>query len=484
MTSKPLPVIQAKATAALPASEALSSRWISLFTALCFLCVALGFSYLDRRYGYFKVESIFWVGWAGTAFLVGSVTLGSKGESGKNLAFILTAIAALLAILPAFFMYELARWICVVLLLVISARAPMMHTRRDLYLCLTTCFSVSFMAATHHRADWTLWLYMGPAWIFAGLALTWDYAADKSIGHGTRLGMNLGFVGITAGLALLLFLFVPRPPVLGFGFIPPAADAPGLWDQPAGPSGADAKGASAQGTGKGGGAGNAQGQGSGGGAGGGGGGSSPGDGQGGGLRDKWDGMLKQMRPALKDPAMPAWQRNLLGKLLDWAQFERGDGEPHANADAQPQGQQQPQDSASGGPSWPWTILLALLALVLGWLLHKFRYWLGIEAMHIGARLLARHFPERSMRMSAQAMKWCLMDKGHKPLPGQSLREYLDGVPGLPKLSRRWFGYALALYNEMRFGTLAATSQRANHMREAVAAATQLVKGHAPELSKP
>lgn len=126
----------------------------------------------------------------------------------------------------------------------------------------------------------------------------------------------------------------------------------------------------------------------------------------------------------------------------------------------------------------------LLALLLAWLIYRWRYWLGIELLHFGAWLLAPTHPMLSMRMSAQAIKLCLREAGHHGKPGESVREYVAAAPGQPPLVRRWLGYAVDLYCETRFGAVQATPARAKNMRRAVSAATQLVKGHAPELGKP
>lgn len=464
MTSPPVP------QPGVSVHDFLPSRLIHLFTGLCFLFVALGFSYLDRRYGFFLTESVFWVAWTALGFTAGACTQGRGATGGQNFSLVLTAIAVLLAIFPAFFMYTLLRWICVMLLLVMAARAPVMHSRRDLYLCLTACFAVSFMAATHGAADWTLWLYLGPAWIFAGLALTWDYASSKAINHGMRLGMNLGFVAITAVIAAAMFLVMPRPPLLGFGFIPPAADAPGLFDRPAGrtPDGDNKKPGSSAGAGNSSGAADAAGGNSG---------TSTDDS----WHGQWQGMLQKMRPALKDPAMPQWQKGLLEKLLNGAEAL---GEIlNWPADATPLDGRSSQARLLNAVNCLAAVLLALLALALAWLIYRRRYWLGIELMHFGAWTLATPCPLLSMRMSAQAMKFCLTDAGHQGKPGQSVREYLRAAPQMPQLARRWFGYAVDLYCETRFGAVQATPTRAGTMRQAVSAATQLVKGHAPEMGQ-
>lgn len=481
------------------AQDGLSSRLIFVFTGLCYLCVAVSFSYLDRWRGGFSAVSLFWVALATLGFAGGSLIPGRAAPAGKKLSKVMTIIALILAIFPGFFMYTLVRWVCLVLLLITAARGPVMHTRRDLYLCLTTCFAVSFMVATHFSANWTLWFYLGPAWIFAGLALTWDYAPSKTIRHATRLGMNLGFVAATALIAGLLFFFLPRPPVLGFGFIPPAADASGLLGQPAGqPPGGTGTG-QRKGTGK------AVGPG-----------HLPGDmaDAGPGWQRRWQEMLEKMRPALKDPAIPRWQKKILGKLLDLAemlgngQVQPGDGdrrrEGRRSEDRPTEGSRLEDSRAeSGRPDDSrlslsplqlkkmadaitslLTLLLAfVLVLVLGWLIYHRRYWLGIELLHFGAWLTASVRPILSMRMSAQAMKFCLREAGHKSKPGESVREYVAAAPGQPYLVRRWLGHAVELYCETRFGAVQATPARAKSMRRAVSAATQVVKGYAPELRK-
>ena len=451
------------------AQETLQSGLIHLFTGLSFICIAVGFCYLDRSFGHFFAESMFWVLWGVIGFSAGAYTLGRQPEAGKTFSIVLGVIAVVLAVFPGFFIYATLRWVSVLLLLVIAARAPMMHTRRDLYLCLAVCFAVSFMVATHSRADWTLWLYLGPAWVFAGLALTWEYASSRAISHGSKLVMSLAFIALCSVMAMALFIFLPRPPVLGFGFIPPAAATKGLLGQPAGSPSATGKneGPSAGGNK----------------------GSIPGTDVAGsnnadtGWTGKWQGMLEQMRPGSQDPAMPQWQRTLLGKLLDWAHALSG-GQNEAALKADQNQSQSLRARLQTLLAWSWLeALLALVGTVLAWLAYRHRYHMGLELMHLGARLLATRRPWLSMRMSAKAMTWCLASTGHVWQPGQSLQEYFASAPAMPRLSRRWFADALALYGATRFGQTPATPARAKIMQQSVSAATELVKGHAPELAQ-
>src|SRR5262249_32965709 len=123
------------------------------------------------------------------------------------------------------------------LMITLAARAVVMRTRRDFYLSQTVIFVVSLMVATHMAADWTVWFYLAPAWLLAALALAWEYAAGVAISRWAKGGLTLGFILLSFLLAMLLFLFGPRPPSLGFGFLPPGTDTPNLLKQEAGNQG-------------------------------------------------------------------------------------------------------------------------------------------------------------------------------------------------------------------------------------------------------
>ena len=89
----------------------------------------------------------------------------------------------------------------------------------------------------------------------------------------------------------------------------------------------------------------------------------------------------------------------------------------------------------------------------------------------------------SMRLSALALNWCLRQQGHGRVGGQSVREHLAGAASVPDLPRRWLGYAVDLYCETRFGSTAATRQRAANMHKAIHGASQILAGAMPELKR-
>ena len=447
------------------AGEAPTSRAVVVLTGLAYLFVGIGFSYLDRRFGSFGFEALLWIVWALLGFGAGTALIGKPTQSGQVLWRVLGALGFVFVILPLFPVYNLLRWGSLSLMVVVGARAVILRTRRDFYLTLTVIFVVSFMVGTHGNANWTLWFYLGPAWLFGALALTWEYTSGTSIPRWIRLLMTLGFVGLAFLLAAMLFLFAPRPPILGFGFLPPGTDPPGLFQQPTAQGGSNpAKGGSDNGAAD---TGTKEGTG-----------ASPA----GGAAQDWRAMLDTMRRAMSDSYIPAWQRSLMGQLLDSAQGAV-DGLAAAASGSAEAGQL--QGLARVGVfylSW-WTILLALLALVTACLMWWRRYRIGLEAALGLSWLLTGRFPTQSMRLSALAMKWCLHSAGHARSPGQSVREHWLGAAAIAPLARRWLGYAMEAYCAMRFGGVAATAQGARHMRTAVQGACDILAGIAPELKR-
>jgi len=455
-----------------PLSPRLDSRAVVMLTGFSYLCVGLGFSYLDRQYRAFGLESLLWLVWALLGFGAGVWQVRKPGTAGRTLWVVLGTTAFVLALFPGFVMYALPRWICLVLMLVMGARATVLATQRDFYFMLTVIFAVSFMVATHFRADWSLWVYLGPAWVFGGLALAWQHAAGTVLSRSARMALTLGFIAVCFLVTAVLFLFAPRPPTLGFGFLPPGTDTPGLFSQAAGEGGRQ-PGAGADGSSGPGGGGGAAGQG--------GVGTDAGGTQQDGFMPQWRAMLGGMRAALADPFMPGWQRGLIQTLIDGAQAlldGLAGGASGTGGGGESESFGPPSPSVSFTVPWLWWLLCLLAAYGL-W---RRRYRIGLGLALAASWGLARRYPAQSMRLSAQAMQWCLQVHGFKRVPGQSVREHWTAAAA-PPLARRWIGNALEIYCETRFGDLPATRQRALHMRQSVQGACDVMLGLVPELAK-
>ncbi|MDP3701259.1 MAG: transglutaminaseTgpA domain-containing protein [Hylemonella sp.] len=468
--------MSAHAPLTLPVEPPLTSRMVLFFTACSYLCVALSFSYLDRRHGFFVGEGVFWLVWSLLGFGTALFYLGRGSRAAETHWKIMGGLATVI-MLVVFFKYNLLRWAGVSLLLVLSARAVVLHTRRDFYLALTVIFVVSLMVATYWTADWTVWFYLAPAWLFASLALAWEHAAGAAVPRWAKGSMTLGFIALSFVLALLLFLFAPRPPTLGFGFLPPGTDTPNLNRQDAGGQGAQ--------------------RGEGGGPGAGSDGSAAGSGQSAGAGSAWQRMFERMRRDLQDPNMPEWQRETLQRLTGWGEIAAaalsgnlvlgtkrvpGDELPGTSLGEllQQAGEYCVQQIIV--PFWPWLLLLLVLALLV------YRYWrrryrIAAAGLLLLALWTVRTQPGWSMRLSARALDCCLRQQGHGPRRGVSLREQLAGAASVPDLPRRWLTYALDLYGETRFGAAAADARRAANMRKAVHGASQILSGLMPELRR-
>jgi hypothetical protein len=457
------------------ASPRLNSRAVVALTGLSYLFVGFGFSYLDRRYGSLGLESVLWLIWALLGFGAGALYAHKPTNIGHSQWVALGWVGFLLALFPGFAMFNMLRWTCLTLMIIMGARAVILRTSRDFYLTLTVIFAVSFVVGTHGSADWTLWFYLGPAWTFAGLALAWEHAAGVPIARWTKLLMTLGFAGTSLLLAMMLFFFAPRPPILGFGFLPPGTDTPGMFPHPAGKGTDQSSGGADDASGKSDTAPNGEGSAGQGEAGA----TQPGE-----LTQQWGALLKNMRQSAEDRSIPQWQRKLMGALLDTAQAfldlatSRRD-EARGNPE---EGTPMPESSESLTVTVNWLLILAML--LAGYLLWHRRHRLGLGVALTGSWMLAAYFPAQSMRLSARAMSWCLHLQGHKRGPGESVREHwLAGSQVAPRLARSWLGQALAMYCEMRFGGIPATPQQALAMRQAVQGTCDILMGVAPELAR-
>ncbi len=450
-------------------SSQITSPAVVALTGLSYLFVGFSFSYLDRRFGAFGMEAVLWLVWAGLGFGAGTLNIGRQNSSGQTQWVVVGLLGGLLALMPGFLMYNLLRWTALTLMIVIGARAAILKTKRDCYLTLTVIFVVSFMVGTHGAADWTLWAYLGPAWIFGGLALAWDHASGTRLSRWTKAIMTLGFVLTCFSLAALLFFFAPRPPVLGFGFLPPGTDTPGLFNAPAGTGGDQGKGGNNTNRGVGI--------------------DTKGQNQNASrhpqLNQQWGSMLNAMRRSASDPAIPQWQRGFMMQTLDWAEALRklltSDKESSPNDAQAEQRMQQLEEYKQAISELNW-LLIALL-LVAAWFLWRYRYRVCLSLLLFVAGLLGKFYPAQSMRVTAHAIHVCMHIKGHRRQAGQSVREHWNSASDLAPLAKRWLGYAMELYCAMRFSGLPATPQHAASMRKAVSGACEIVLGRAPELTK-
>lgn len=449
-----------------PGKKSLYSRGVMLLTGCSYLCVALGFTYLHRFVGTFHMESILWALWTLAGF--GGAMLYSQATSrGASLhAKFLTVVGVIVAAFPGLLMFVLHRWVGFILLLVIGARAALVRERRDFHITLAVIFVVSLLVATHLAADWTLWTYLAPAWFFAALALTWEHAAGQAVRPGAKIVATAGFVSVAVLLSALLFLFAPRPPVLGFGFLPPGT--PGLEGMPGGgeiPASPDKGRAQPGKKGRGGG-------------------DSPGAAGSGGSKagdSQWDRMLETMRGELADRSIPQWQRSLLNSALDFGQSLAGSlGELSGEGGGSAKG---------GGLHIPlpsiWDLLLAALMLVLLWLTWRRRFAMACVVLLGAARLVIKRCPGCAIRWCALALVCCLRHHGKlgRPGPGLSMREELAAAQPLPPLASRWMSDALDLYCRFRFGAATATPATASQMYGAVRGTCGVLDGLMPELQR-
>jgi hypothetical protein len=427
------------------AGEPLGSAVLPLWCGAAWLAAALGFLYLDRHFGRFGVESLFATAWGGLGFGVAAWRLHRHGQATSRLERALTVIACLLMI-PGFLMFSLERWMAMAVLLLLAARAPAMQLRGDLYLSLAGTVAVSLLVAVHWRAEWTVWFYLGPAWFALAMALAWDHASGVAL---SRLRQSIfagAFLGLCLAAGLLAYSLVPRPQVLGFGFLSPPTDAPGRVKRE-GPQEGGAEGVAAR--------------------------TQPGDAPQPGLLGR---AIGAMRPTLGDASVPAWQRSGIGALL-------GTLEALASmlAPDELRGTREPTSAerrdierrvAQVSEALRWT-LWALLAALLAWQAWKRRRLLAGEAALQLAGVFASRWPKASMRCSVAAISWLLHHAGCPAGPGESLRE-LVARARLPAPARGWLQGAVRRYGAWRFGLAAATANDANQVHAATRAAFELL----------
>lgn len=414
------------------------ARMVVCFTGASYMFAGLSFSYVHRYAGTFGVESLLWGLWALLGFGGALWHVGRGPQAGEHQWKWQAAVGLTLAVFPFFFMFNLVRWVALVLMLMMGARAAIMHTRRDLYLTLVVIFVVSFLVATHAGADWTLWFYLGPCWLFAAMALAWEHAAGARLPTSAKGLLTAGFVMLSLAVALLLHAVVPTPHITGFGFLPPGTDQHGHFTTPATAAGiAHGPERNADPT---------QGP------------ASDEDsgtvGYGSGLAS-WSGKLQSLRQALKDPHIPPWQRATLDTSIDALQALANS---LASASA--------AVLAHLGSLSLAGLLLWLLSLLVALWVWRRRWLLGARTALLASGGLAPWRPATSMRLSAAAATWALRAHGHRPRPGQSIREHWSSLADAPMLSE-WLQRAADIYCASRFGSQGFTPTQARDLNRAV-----------------
>jgi len=440
--------------------EKLASVAIPVLCGLACLFVAWAFAYLDRRIGRFAVEAVVWTVWVGLGYFLAAANLNGDGVRAARLAKIFTIVACVLAVVPGVLMFTLLRWAAFALLMVTAARAPAMRTRRDFYYALAAIVAVSLLVATHGNADWTTWFYLGPAFLCIALALAWDYAAGVELGRLRKTGLTLGFLAVCMAVSVAVFAIVPRPNILGFGFLPPGTDTPGRFKVDA-PRSGDSGDRSDRGAG---------------GESGGGAGSS-----GAAQPSLLEQAVTRMQQTLKEPSLPQWQRGIVAGMLGMAEtymWVRGDLVLRRVSSMTPSEREEARQIAQRVAS-VLAVLKALLALLLlallAWGLWLLRWRLAVAGALWSAWLLARWKPAVSMRCSALAVRWMLGRRGHPMRAGQSVLEHLGSAPALPALARHWLGTSLRLYSEHRFGGVGASPHAAVYMRRAIESSVEIMR---------
>lgn len=446
-----------------------------VFAGMAYVCLGWAFSYLDRRFSHFGLETLLWLGWGALGFGAGALHLRHGSPAGGQRQWkTMAVIGFALSLFPGLALYAFPRWVSVALMVVVGARAATLRTERDLHLTLTVLFAVSFTVATHAYADWSLWFYLGPAWWLAALALAWNHARGSALATRVKLGLTSAFAVVVLLCSVVAFVLVPRPPFLGWGFLP-GGDAAGSWGSPAldggGPPARSGTSPGVGGAGQGGQGGQV---------------AQARPAPQGTLERQWRGMLADMRASAKDPFMPQWQRSLIegmarlgesllnalaggGRAGEGAQGGTNSGAGTGQTGGAGSSSDATPPPAPTGLPLPWWLLVAAAL----WLLYRWRHRAGL-AVALGASWgLARWYPLLSMRLTAQAMTWCLQSQGVSRPPGQSLREHWLSAPGLPDTARHWMQRALAHYGAVRFGGRAATANGALNMRRDVQGAADI-----------
>lgn len=401
------------------------------FTALCYLATGLGFSYVHRYAATFGFEALLWLGWTCLGFgcrLWWQYRPPRPGRPQKQWRW-LASLGLFLGVMPGFLMFSPPRWAALMLMIGIGARAVMLYSRRDLITTLVACLAVSFLVATHAGANWTLWTYLGPAWLFATLALSWDHNAAFGLRGKPLMGLTAGFVTVCWLVALLLQATVPLPNPVGGKLAP----EPALLDTRPPPSGAGSGGSitSIQ---------------------------AHGDRGAPAPDEPWT----QRRQLLKDPHMPQWQAAALGRLLDV-------GETLESSTAA---------AMASMTSWlrlaPWWWVLGALAL---WWLWRRRWRVASMASLTLARICTQYWPTQAVGAAAWALDFGLRDRGHPLMASCPRLTRWPAVPAVPLVVSEWLVRAAHVHSRSRFGRKPASSDDARTLTELVWGTLQVLRSH-------
>jgi hypothetical protein len=187
-----------------------AAAYLACAVALCWLA--------DPRIEQRLAIGLFWLLWTSIAFGLAAWQWRRPDMQTRGPVMTLSVLAVLLAFMPGLSIFRLVPWSGAALLLFAGARAPLlMKTRRGLYLLALAIAVCGAAAATHPRADLSLLYFIVPAWIGIALAVALQHSAAWPLKRGAQWAGALVFVAVSAGLTLLLFLLLPRPPQLWSG---------------------------------------------------------------------------------------------------------------------------------------------------------------------------------------------------------------------------------------------------------------------------
>ena len=104
-------------------SAPLQSRGAIVFAGLSYLFTAFAFCYVERSYRAFGFACLLWLVWAALGFGAGVFNQRGPEGAGRRQWQVLGLLGFVLAVFPGILLFSFPRWVCMVLLVVMGARA-------------------------------------------------------------------------------------------------------------------------------------------------------------------------------------------------------------------------------------------------------------------------------------------------------------------------------------------------------------------------
>lgn len=163
--------------------------------------------------GRFGLSALLWLGWGALTLVIGSNQRDGTSGGGRVLANVAGLIGVVVAVaggagsvLPAMF-------------ILLGASNMKMRTMKDFHSSSVAILLLVGALIGMSGANWTAWIYLAPFCVLGAAGMCLGHLQELTLRTRHRVLPAIGFSALAMSLGLVLFLVLPRPSNLGFGFL-------------------------------------------------------------------------------------------------------------------------------------------------------------------------------------------------------------------------------------------------------------------------